>query len=59
MVEMTRQRPVAVFRVFDRDGRHIGEVVEPKSVPAVGWGARTVLLIRGELLPAQNSLLHV
>ena len=47
MIEMTRWRPVPVFRVLDRKGHAIGEVVQPKSAPMVGWGARTVLLVRG------------
>lgn len=48
MLEMTRWKPVTVFKVFDRDGQPIGKVVQPKSVPVVGLGARTVLLVRGE-----------
>jgi hypothetical protein len=46
MVEMLRWKPVAVFRVMDRDGKPIGEVVQPKAAPIVGRGARTVLLVR-------------
>jgi hypothetical protein len=48
MLEILRRGPVAVFRVFDRDGKAIGEVVEPRSIPVVGVGASTVLLVRGE-----------
>jgi hypothetical protein len=48
MVQMTRQTPVTVFRVFDRDGRPIGQVVQPKATPVMGLGASTVLLVRGE-----------
>lgn len=48
MVQILRTSPIAVFRVFDRDGRAIGEVVQPESAPVVGWGARTVLLVRGK-----------
>jgi hypothetical protein len=59
-----------VFRVFDQEGRPIGEVVQPASAPVVGLGAKTVLLVRGEngdrirslheaLLPAQYPLLRV
>jgi hypothetical protein len=48
MVQILRRGSVAVFRVFDQDGRAIGEVVQPKSAPVVGLGARTVLLVRGE-----------
>jgi len=62
MVRMTRGRPVTVFRVFDRDGRPIGDVVQPKFEPLVGRGAETVLLVRGAsecLLPPQHALLRV
>jgi hypothetical protein len=48
MVQMVREQPIAVFRVFDRDGQPIGEVVQPRTAPVVGRGARTVLLVRGE-----------
>jgi len=47
MVEMMSWTPVAVFRVLDREGQPIGEVVQPKTAPEVGRGARTVLLVRG------------
>ena len=47
MIEMTSWKPVPVFRVLDRQGHAIGEVVQPKSAPIVGRGARTVLLVRG------------
>jgi hypothetical protein len=46
MVEILHWRPYAVFRVFDREGRSIGEVVQPKFEPVVGRGAETVLLVR-------------
>ena len=55
MVKMTRAKPVMVFRVFDKEGRPIGEVVQPRLEPLVGRGAETVLLVRGSseaLLPA-------
>ena len=45
MVEMLSRRPVTVFRVLDRNGLPIGEVVQPKAAPVVGRGARTVLLV--------------
>ena len=48
MVEIVRRTPYAVFRVLDRDGRSIGEVIQPKSGPVVGRGERTVLLVRPE-----------
>jgi hypothetical protein len=47
MVEMMSLRPVTVFKVLDRQGHTIGEVVQPKAAPVVGLGARTVLLVRG------------
>ena len=59
---MTRGTPVTVFRVFDRDGRPIGEVVQPEFERLVGRGAETVLLVRGaseSLVPAQYTLLRV
>ena len=62
MVEMTRGKPVRVLRVFDRDGRPIGEVVQPRFEPLVGRGAETVLLVRGaseSLLPPQHALLRI
>jgi hypothetical protein len=46
MIEVTRTKPVAVFRVLDRDGCPIGEVVQPISRPVLACGARTVLLVR-------------
>jgi hypothetical protein len=45
MVEMTSWKPVTVFRVLDREGQPIGDVVQPKTAPIVGRGARTVLLV--------------
>ena len=60
MVQILRRGPVAVFRVFDGDGRAIGEVVEPKSLRVVGRGASTVLLVRvPPLVAPQDSLLRV
>jgi hypothetical protein len=59
---MTREMPVAVFRIFDRDGQPIGEIVQPQFEPLVGRGAETVLLVRGgsqSLVPAQHTLLRV
>ena len=47
MIEMTSWKSVPVFRILDRKGHAIGEVVQPKSSPIVGRGARTVLLVRG------------
>ena len=46
MVQVKRTKPIAVFQVLDRDGRPIGEVVQPISRPVLGCGARTVLLVR-------------
>jgi len=50
MVELASRAPVMVFRVLDRNGEPIGQVVQPKASPVVGVGARTVLLVRGEQL---------
>jgi hypothetical protein len=46
MVEVTRREPIIVVRVLDQDGRPIGQVLQPRSAPVVGLGARTVLLVR-------------
>ena len=48
MMEIANRKPVMVFRVLDRDGVPIGQVIQPKASPMVGVGARTVLLIRDE-----------
>ena len=47
MVEIANRKPVMVFRVLDRDGEPIGQVIRPKTFPVIGVGARTVLLVRG------------
>jgi hypothetical protein len=49
MLDVACSTPVMVFRVLDRDGQPIGQVIEPKTAPIVGRGARTVLLVRGTL----------
>jgi hypothetical protein len=46
MMEIARREPVVVFRVLDRAGRAIGEVVHPKATPIMKRGAETVLLVR-------------
>ena len=48
MVEIAGRKPLMVFRVLDREGQSIGEVIQPKTSPVLGVGARTVLLVRGE-----------
>jgi len=48
MMEIANRKPVMVFRVLDRDGVPIGQVIQPKTSPILGVGARTVLLVRGE-----------
>ena len=48
MVEIANRKPVMIFRVLDRNGKSIGQVIQPKASPVVGVGARTVLLVRGE-----------
>jgi len=46
MVELTRSKPIAVFRVLDREGQPIGAVVQPTCAPVLGCGAGTILLVR-------------
>jgi hypothetical protein len=48
MVEIARRQPLMVYRVLDRDGLPIGEIIQPKAPPIMGRGAGTVLLVRGE-----------
>ena len=48
MVEIANRKPVMVFRVLDRDGEPIGQIIRPKTSPVIGVGARTVLLVRVE-----------
>jgi hypothetical protein len=55
MVEIARRNPVMVFRVLDREGRPIGEIVQPRVTPVVGRGAETVLLVRGEQVGEQRT----
>jgi hypothetical protein len=50
MVEVASRSPVMIFKVLDRNGEPIGQVIQPKASPVVGVGARTVLLVRGEKL---------
>jgi hypothetical protein len=49
MVQLRRREPVTVYEVLDRDGRQIGEVLQPSGVPRIGRGAGTVLLTRSYL----------
>jgi hypothetical protein len=46
MVDIARSSPIRVFKVMDRDGRAIGQIMHPKVEPMVGRGAGTVLLMR-------------
>jgi hypothetical protein len=46
MVQLRRREPTTVYEVLDRDGRQIGEVLQPNGVPRIGRGAGTVLLTR-------------
>jgi hypothetical protein len=48
MVETVTAKAPAVFRVLDSEGRAIGQVVGPRCRPILGYGARTVLLVRGQ-----------
>ena len=54
MVEIASRKPVMVFKVLDRDGQPIGEIVQPSVVAVVGRGARTVLLVRNEQRSGMN-----
>lgn len=49
MVQLRRREPMTVYEVLDRDGRQIGEVLQPSGVPVLGRGADTVLLRRSYL----------
>jgi hypothetical protein len=56
MVQLRRREPMTVYQVRDRDGRQIGEVLQPCGVPMLGRGAGTVLLTRRYLhRPAHTS----
>lgn len=56
MVDIMKARPVSVFRVLDGEGRPIGRVVEPSSMPVLACGGRTVLLVREEQSRDQRQL---
>lgn len=56
MIDIASRKPVMVFKVLDRDGQPIGEVVQPKVTPVVGRGAKTVLLVRGNRPVEASSL---
>ena len=49
MVQLARRQPVVVFRMMDKEGQPIGEIVPPTAAPVVGRGAGTVLLVRENL----------
>ncbi len=49
MVELAQRQPVMVFRIMDREGQPIGEIIGPKSARVLGPGAGTVLLVRDSL----------
>ncbi len=46
MVQLRWCEPMTVYEVLDRNGRQIGEVLQPSGVPTLGRGAGTVLLTR-------------
>jgi hypothetical protein len=48
MIEIANRKPVRIFRVLDRDGEPIGQIIRPKASPVIGVGARTVLLVRAQ-----------
>jgi hypothetical protein len=39
---------MTIYRVMDGDGSAIGEIRQPSSIPVMGRGAETVLLVRDE-----------
>ena len=55
MVEIASRKPVVIFRVLDRKGQPIGQVVQPKTSPVIGVGARTVLLVRDREMGQSNN----
>jgi len=46
MVQLLRREPVPEYRIFDREGRPIGRVLEPAAPIRMGMGGETVLLVR-------------
>ena len=48
MAETVIAKAPMVFRVLDSERRAIGQVVGPSCRPILGYGARTVLLVRGD-----------
>jgi hypothetical protein len=38
--------PVLIYRVVNREGLSVGEVIQPSAAPRMGRGAGTVLLVR-------------
>lgn len=56
MFETSRRDSITVFRVYDREGRAIGQVVQPTSPPVMGIGAKTVLLLRSGKVVGQTVI---
>ena len=48
MVRLTARNPMTIYRVIDGDGSAIGEIRQPASIPVMGRGAETVLLVRND-----------
>jgi hypothetical protein len=44
MLEITSRKPVMVFKVLDRSGRTIGEVVQPRMGASGGAGCKNRLV---------------
>jgi hypothetical protein len=40
---------MTIYRVMDGEGSAIGEIRQPVSIPVLGRGAETVLLVRNEM----------
>lgn len=49
MVRLTAWNPSTIYRVMDGEGSAIGEIRQPVSIPVLGRGAETVLLVRNEM----------
>lgn len=49
MVRLTAWNPMTIYRVMDGEGSAIGEIRQPVSIPVLGRGAETVLLVRNEM----------
>jgi hypothetical protein len=51
MADAGKMKPLSIFRLVDKEGRPIGQVVQPTSARILGCGAGTVLLVRDRMPP--------